>query len=61
MLRERAVFIKLFITNGNSELEILIHILNEHESEFGKKAASARNRVNVEASGKIKHPAPATK
>lgn len=60
MLKERAIFLKLFITNGDSELEILIHILNEHESEFGKKAqANAGKKVNVEASGKIKHPAPA--
>lgn len=60
MLRERAVFIKLFISNGDSELEILIHILNEHESEFCKKAqAGTGKKVNVEASGKIKHPAPA--
>ncbi|PKL47006.1 MAG: hypothetical protein CVV42_14455 [Candidatus Riflebacteria bacterium HGW-Riflebacteria-2] len=62
MLRERAVFLKVFISNGNAELEILIHILNEHESEFGQKAqAAAGNKVNIEASGKIQHPAPAQK
>lgn len=60
MLKERAIFLKLFITNGNSELEILIHILNEHEADFGEKAqAAAGSKVNIEASGKIKNPAPA--
>ncbi|KAF1079468.1 MAG: hypothetical protein GQF41_4220 [Candidatus Rifleibacterium amylolyticum] len=62
MLRERAVFLRVFITNGDSELEILIHILNEHESEFGKMAqANPGKKVNIEATGKIKHPAPAQK
>lgn len=57
MLKDRAIFLKLFITNGNSELEIMIHILNEHESDFSQKAAAASNTsVNIEASGKINNP-----
>ncbi|MBU1109571.1 MAG: hypothetical protein KKB51_23010 [Candidatus Riflebacteria bacterium] len=59
MLKDRAVFLKLFITNGNSELEIMIHILNEHEADFSQKAKDgSKTTVNIEATGKIKNPAP---
>lgn len=37
ILKLRAVFLKVFVSNGQSELEIMINILQEHEAEFGKQ------------------------
>ncbi len=58
MLKLRAVFLKVFVTNGDTELEVMINILNEHEADLsGKKAAVANNpRVSIGARGKIAQP-----
>lgn len=59
ILKLRAVFLKVFITNGDTELEVMLHVLNEHEvqfSEMAKNAAANKTTVNVEAQGKIRNP-----
>lgn len=40
ILKLRAVFMKVFVSNGSSELEIMINILQEHENDFGKMVQS---------------------
>jgi hypothetical protein len=58
ILKLRAVFLKVFITNGDSELEVMIHVLNEHEADFSEKArlAAEKTSVNVSVQGKIAAP-----
>lgn len=57
LLKLRAVFLKVFVTNGDTELEIIINILDEHEADFaGKKAAGGQTSVSIGASGKISNP-----
>ena len=59
ILKLRAVFLKVFVTNGDTELEVMIQILNEHEADFGEKAKSSnasKTRIGIETSGKIKNP-----
>lgn len=56
LLKLRAVFLKIFISNGQSELEVMINILQEHEDEFGKQV-QAKTQANVGAKGKISLPA----
>lgn len=52
ILKLRALFLKVFITNGQSELEIMINILQEHESDFGKQV-EAKRQVQGQAKGRI--------
>jgi hypothetical protein len=52
ILKLRAIFIKVFVTNGNAELEIMIKILQEHEDDFGKQV-QAKTRANAEVNGRI--------
>lgn len=60
ILKLRAVFLKVFITNGDTELEIMINILNEHEADFASKVSNGtKTTVNIEAKGKITNPATA--
>lgn len=40
ILKLRAVFLRVFITNGDSELEVMIHILNEHETAYSDMVSS---------------------
>lgn len=59
LLKLRAVFLKVFVTNGDTELEVMIHILNEHESDFGEKVkstAAGNTKFGIETSGKIRNP-----
>ncbi len=59
ILKLRAVFLKVFITNGDTELEVMLHVLNEHEAQFSeiaKNAAGNKTTVNIEAQGKIRNP-----
>jgi len=58
LLKLRATFLKVFVTNGDTELEVMINILDEHEADFtGKKAAAASNpRISIGARGKISNP-----
>lgn len=61
ILKLRAVFLKVFITNGDTELEVMLHVLNEHEAEFSEKSkavATGKTFVNIDAQGKIRNPAP---
>lgn len=58
ILKLRAVFLKVFVTNGDTELEVMINILDEHEADFNsKKAGGANTSVSIEAQGKIASPA----
>jgi hypothetical protein len=43
---------KVFIANGDSELEIMINILQEHEDEYGKMV-QAKTQANVAVNGRI--------
>ncbi len=52
ILKLRAVFIKVFVSNGNSELEIMINILQEHEDELSKQAHT-KTQVSGQVQGKI--------
>ncbi|GAB4282737.1 MAG: hypothetical protein Kow0029_28490 [Candidatus Rifleibacteriota bacterium] len=52
ILKLRAVFMKVFVSNGNSELEIMINILQEHEDELGKKV-QAKTQFGAEVNGRI--------
>ncbi|MDN5278515.1 MAG: hypothetical protein PWR01_2480 [Clostridiales bacterium] len=52
ILKLRAVFMKVFIANGDSELEIMINILQEHEDEYGKMV-QAKTQANVAVNGRI--------
>lgn len=54
ILKLRAVFLKVFVSNGQSELEIMINILQEHEAEFGKQV-QAKTQANAQINGKINH------
>lgn len=58
LLKLRATFLKVFVTNGDTELEIMINVLNDQEAELaGKKGAQAANpRISVGARGKISNP-----
>lgn len=58
ILKLRAVFLKVFVTNGDTELEVMIHILNEHEADFSDKVktSAGKTSVNIGAQGKIKNP-----
>lgn len=58
ILKLRAVFLKVFVTNGDTELEVMIHILNEHEADFSDKMKSSAGKtsVNIGAQGKIRNP-----
>jgi len=59
ILKLRAVFLRVFITNGDTELEVMLHILNEHEAEFSEKskaASSGKTTVNVSGQGKVRNP-----
>lgn len=40
ILKLRAFYLRVFVTNGEAEIEIMINIINEHEGEFQKKARS---------------------
>ena len=54
ILKVRAMFVRVFVSNGDAEIEIMINILNEHEEEFGKKkAANSNTKVEFGANGKI--------
>lgn len=57
ILKLRAVFLKVFITNGQSELEVMINILQEHEDEFGKRV-QAKTQANAQINGRIEHSTP---
>ncbi|MFZ5952596.1 MAG: hypothetical protein ACOYXC_17980 [Candidatus Rifleibacteriota bacterium] len=52
ILKVRAVFMKIFVTNGQSELEIMINVLQEHEDEFGKQVAE-KTQASAEINGRI--------
>jgi hypothetical protein len=58
LLKLRATFLKVFVTNGDTELEIMINVLNDQEAELaGKKGAqAAKPRISVGARGKISNP-----
>ena len=58
LLKLRATFLKVFVTNGDTELEIMINVLNDQEAELaGKKGVQAANpRISVGACGKISNP-----
>lgn len=63
ILKLRALFLKVFITNGNSELEIMINVLQDHENEFSKKVQQ-KTQIEAGINGRIKsipqnNPAPA--
>lgn len=59
LLKLRATFLKVFITNGDTELEVMINILQEHETELaGKQAAAGQTSVSVGVNGKIANPPP---
>jgi hypothetical protein len=58
ILKLRAVFMKIFVTNGNSELEIMIQVLGDHETELGKQAQA--KKANVQINGRISAPAAAS-
>lgn len=53
ILKLRALFLKVFVTNGNSELEVMINILQEHENEFGKRVQQ-NTQVEANVNGRIK-------
>lgn len=60
LLKLRATFLKVFVTNGDTELEIMINILQEHESDLaGKQAAAGQTSVGIGVKGKIANPPPA--
>lgn len=54
ILKVRAVFLKVFVSNGQSELEVMINILQEHEDEFGKQV-QAKTQANAQINGRINH------
>ncbi len=54
ILKLRAVFLKVFITNGQSELEVMINVLQEHEDEFGKRIQE-KTQASAQINGRIEH------
>ncbi len=52
VLKVRAVFMKVFVTNGQSDLEVMINILQEHEDEFGKQVAQ-KTQASAGINGRI--------
>lgn len=52
ILKLRALFLRVFITDGQSELEIMINVLQEHESDFGKQV-KGKHQDQGQVKGKI--------
>ncbi len=52
ILKLRAVFLKVFLSNGSSELEIMIKVLEDNETELGKHMQAKRS-VDAQVNGRI--------
>lgn len=51
ILKLRAVFMKVFISNGQSDLEVMVNILQEHENELSKQVQA---KTTVGVNGRIR-------
>jgi len=48
ILKLRAVYLKIFVSNGNSDIEVMINILEDNKNQLAKQKSA---QVNVEVTG----------